>query len=433
MAYSQHLIIPDRSGTQVLLLMDGSGWRLPRVTDSDWMLVGKAQSWVRERLGLVIVVLRCVLVEENDTREGTGDAFLFTENLNDAAPRSGSWLDEKATSAVMDERERTVIRQWFMEMREGGPRELQPWEYPGWFATAVDWIETKLPATVRVDQYSTWCVSSLHRVETASGRYYFKAAPTIFRHEASVTEMLAERFPETIPRPIAIERERGWFLTADFGDELVATMDAPDWEGALNALVTLQRSSVASVESLLRSGCTDRRPRVLQRQVEELAAEGSEWLPEEMATRLRAALSRFQDLCEEVATSPIPNTLVHGDFHAENVAVSEGRYLIFDWTDACIAHPFVDAVTCLRNAESTPADQATRTRWRDHYLHGWEDLASRDAASELFERMAPLAAMHQAVTYRSLLDSLDPSERWQFGSALHDWVIRALAAASLSA
>ena len=159
-------------------------------------------------------------------------------------------------------------------MREGGPRELQPWEYAGWFVTAADWIETKLPATVRVDQYSTWCVSSLHRVETASGRYYFKAAPTIFRHEASVTEMLAERFPETIPRPIAIESERGWFLTADFGDELVATMDAPHREGALNALVTLQPSSVASVESLLRSGCFDRRPRVLQRQVEELGSGG---------------------------------------------------------------------------------------------------------------------------------------------------------------
>ena len=110
MAYSQHLVIPDRSGTHVLLLMDGSGWRLPRTTDSDWMLVGKAQSWVRERLGLAIVVLRCVLVEEDDTREGTGDAFLFTENLSDTAPRAGSWLDEKATDAVVDERERTVIR-----------------------------------------------------------------------------------------------------------------------------------------------------------------------------------------------------------------------------------------------------------------------------------------------------------------------------------
>ncbi len=402
------------------------------MSESDWMLVGRAQSWVRDRLGLDIIVLRCVLVEPDDTDEGSGDAFLFTENLSDTAPRDGSWLDERATTALMDERERTAIRQWFMETREGGPQALQPWEYAGWYGIAADWIKAKLPTTVRVDQYATWSVSSLHRVETASGRSYFKAAPTIFRHEAAVTQMLAERFPGTVPRPIAIDSERGWFLTADFGDQLVATMDAPHWEGALGALVTLQRSSVASVESLLRSGCIDRRPRVLQSQVEELASEGSEWLPDEMATRLRAAVSRFQDLCEEIASSPIPNTLVHGDFHAENVAVSEGRYLIFDWTDACIAHPFVDVATFLRNAEHASTDQVTREHWRDHYLHGWEDFASHDVASDLFERMAPLAAMHQAITYRWLLGSLDPSERWQFGSAFQDWVARALAPRSLA-
>ncbi len=431
MAYSQHLIIPDRSGTHVLLLRDGSGWKLPSVTDSDWMLVGRAQSWVRDRLGLEIVVLRCVLVEEHDTDEESGDAYLFTENLGDQTPLDGSWRDQDATAALIYERDRTAIRQWFTEHGEGGPQALQPWEYPGWFATAVDWIEASLPETVRVDQYATWSVSSLHRVETAVGRYYFKAAPTRFRHEAIVTEMLAERFPETIPRPIAIDGERGWMLTADFGDELVATTEAPYWVGALDTLGSLQRKSVASVESLLKSGCLDRRPRTLQSEVEELASEGSEWLPEASVQRLRAGLSRIHDLCEEIASSPIPNTLVHGDFHADNIAISNGRYLIFDWTDACIAHPFVDVATFLRYAERT-STQATREHWRNHYLRGWEELASHEVATQLLERVAPLAAMHQVITYRWLFDSLDPSEHWQFGSALEDWVTRALAEPVLS-
>ena len=236
MAYSQHLVIPDRSGTRVLLLEDGSGWRLPSTTDSDWMLVGGAQSWVRERLGLDIVVLRCVLVDEHDPGEESGDAYLFTENLSDQTPLDGSWRDEEAVTALMDERDRTAIRQWFTEQREGSPSALQPWEYPGWFATAVDWIEATLPQTERVDQYATWSVSSLLRIETAAGRYYFKAAPTIFRHEAVVTEKLAQRFPDAIPRPLAIDGERGWMLTADFGDELVATMEPPYWVESFDAL-----------------------------------------------------------------------------------------------------------------------------------------------------------------------------------------------------
>ena len=427
MAYSQHLVIPDRSGTRVLLLKDGSGWRLPSTTESDWMLAAGAQSWVRERLGLDIVVLRCVLVDEHDPGEESGDAYLFTESLSDRTPLDGSWRDEDAIAALVDERDRTAAGQWFTEQRRGGPQALQPWEYPGWFATAIDWIEVSLPQMERVDQYATWSVSSLHRVETAAGRYYFKAAPTIFRHEAAVTEMLAQRFPGAIPRPLAIDGERGWMLTADFGDQLVATMEPPHWMGSLDALASLQRESVASVEFLLESGCQDRGPRMLQSQVKELASEGSEWLPDELVQRLRADLSRFHDLCEEVASAPIPNTLVHGDLHADNIAVSDGSYLIFDWTDACVAHPFIDAATFLRYAERASIDQATCERWRDHYLRGWEELAPYEVTSRLFDLVEPLAAMHQVITYRWLLDSLDPSERWQFGGAMEDWLTRALA------
>ena len=372
------------------------------------------------------MVLRCVFVEEGGADEGSGDAYLFTENLSETASLDGSWRDRDSAAALTDERDRRAIDQWFTERREGDPETLQPWEYPGWFATAIDWIEATLPETKRVDQYATWSVSSLHRVETAAGRYYFKAAPTAFRQEAVVTEMLAQRFPETIPRPIAIDGERGWMLTPDFGDELLATTEPSHSEEALETLGNLQRTSAVSIASLLTSGCRDRRPMTLPREVEELVSEGTKWLSDASARRLRAGLSRFRDRCEEVAGAPIPNTLVHGDFHAENIAISDGRCLIFDWTDACVAHPFVDLATFLRYAERGSIDRTTRERWRDHYLRGWEEFAPYDVARHVFELVTPLAAMHQVISYRWLLESLDPSERWQFGSALDDWLARAL-------
>lgn len=422
----QHLVIPDPSGTRVLLVPDGAGWMLPRVPNADWMMVEAAQSWVREHLGLDIAILRCAQVESGGGGQEEDHAFLFAEDLGGADPRAGSWWDEEAAStAATDEGDRAALRRWFTEAREGRPGALRPWEYPGWFASASAWIEASLPGVLSVTQYATWSVSSVLRVQTEAGRYYFKAAPPHFRHEAAVTKALAEWFPSTIPLPVAIDAERGWFLTEDFGDQLVGDEGELYAEGIIDTLVGIQRASAVSLGSLLRSGCLDRRPPMLRQHVEELAAGGSDWLQGPTGRRLREALPRFRELCEQVAGSSVPDTLVHGDFHGDNVAERDGRYLIFDWTDACIAHPFFDTAIILREVDRS-GDPALGRRWRERYLEAWRDVVDPEDAADLLELTEPLGAMHQAISYRWLLDSMDPGERWQFGSALEDWVMRAL-------
>ncbi|MEA2579328.1 MAG: hypothetical protein QOE83_220 [Actinomycetota bacterium] len=433
MSFRQHLIIPDESGARVLLVEDGSRWMLPFLLGGDWARVERAQSWARDRLGLDIAVLRCLFVEHDDADQESGDAFLLTELLGGEAPLFGSWCDEETVSAhLRNELGRAATDRWFTESREGRPAGLQPWEYPGWYASARGWIETTLPGVMDIEQFSTWSVSSILRAQTSAGRYYFKAAPTHFRHEASVTKMLAERFPDMIPAPVSIDDERGWLLTADFGDELASGKGAAVGDGAVEALVALQRRSAVDVHALLEAGCADRRVAVLSTQIRELAEDGAAWLSSEILAQLRGAWPRFKDLCQEAARPPFPDTLVHGDYHGENVALSRGRYLIFDWTDACVAHPFFDMAIILRGAERD-SDPSLRDRLRDRYLYGWRDVAEHEEAINWFEQIEPLAAMHQAMSYRRLLGSLDQSERWQFGSALEDWVIRALRAPSMSA
>ena len=434
MSFRLHLLIPDKSGTRVLLLEDESRWMLPYLSGADWWAqVEGAQSWARDRLSLDIVILRCVFVEHDDAHQESGDAFLFAELLGGETPLSGSWCDEETVSVrLRNEHGREATGRWFAEAREGRPAALQPWEYPGWYAGARGWIETTLPGVTNVEQFSTWSVSTILRAQTGAGRYYFKAAPTHFRHEAAVTKMLAERFPDVIPAPVAIDDEQGWLLTADFGDELASGKGASVGDGAVDALVALQRRSAVDVDALLEAGCADRRVAALATQIGELAGDGAAWLSSEVLVQLRSAWPRFVDLCEEAATSPVPDTLVHGDFHGENVALRGGRYFIFDWTDACVAHPFFDMAVMLRNAEGAQ-DPSLHDRWRDRCLYGWRDVVDPEEGIGWFQRMEPLAAMHQAISYRWLLSSLDPSERWQFGSALQDWVIRALRAPAMSA
>lgn len=432
MTFTFHLVIPDRSGTRILLMETNSGWALPRVTSpepfADRFVVIDAASGIRELVGLEVAVLRSALVEENRAEEGSGDAFFFTENLTDRSPHLGRWFGEEDLSehGIGDERDRAVIREWFAEARHRASPRRPPWQHEGWFAAAASWIRETLPQVTRIEQFITWSGSSLLRIDGDGRRYYFKAVPQVFRQEAEVTSMLAEHFPDGIPRPVAIDPSRGWMLLEDFGDSFVAGMVLEHWEAALDTLLAVQRGSVPLIGALLEAGCTDRRPHVLQRQIEDLAEGKLGTLPDETTNRLRAALPRLKQLCAELAESPIPCTLVHGDFHAANVVVKDGHHLIFDWTDPCISHPFVDLATFFYMFGPPSTDAAVRARLRDRYLDGWNDLIPHQQAVEIFERTEPVAAMHHAISYQAILEAVDPNERWEWHSHLPWWLAKAL-------
>ncbi len=434
MAFVLRFVIPDPSGRFLLLVENATGWTLPRVVapgpfGEEFLVTGVAAE-TRAQFGVDIVLLRSVLVEYSNTDEDSGQAIFFTQNLSQRTPRVGEWCDERSLVQLdfADERERPAVQQWFVEKRHGRPPSLAPWGHEGWFEDATSWISSELPGVTEVEQYRVWSGSALLRIDADDGRYFFKSAPDIFHREAIVTSLIAERFPQVVPTPVAIDEARGWMLLEDFGDTFVAGLALDHWEKALAALLELQRGSIPMVGSLLQEGIVDRRPDRLTAQIEELAEGGLGELREERKNCLVAGVPRLKELSAELGESPIPSTLVHGDFHAGNVVVTDGRYMIFDWTDACIAHPFVDLATFLYMFGPPSTDAAVRNRLRDRYLQGWSDVMPHDEAVDLFERTEPVAAVHHAISYQTILASLDPSQRWEWASHLPWWLERALGA-----
>ena len=430
MTITFHLVIPDISGLHVLLVEEGSGLALPRVTSTErWGVVRAIPSSVRERFGLEVEVLRGIIVPTEDRSEQEADdEFRFTENVGEVPGRLGGWTSEGALidRVMADERDRDAALRWFAERRSGGPQRLEPWQCAGWFAEADAWVRSALPGVVTVEQYASWSGSAILRVETDSDRCYLKAAPRYFRHEGAITAALAEHFPDAVPRPIALDVERGWMLLPDFGDTLVDSAGLDHWEGALHRLASLHRASAPMIDDLLRDGCGDRRPTVLLTQIEALAAGRLGAIPDGYATRVRDAIPRFDELRAELEAAPIPDTLVHGDLHPANIAIEGGRYVIFDWTDACITHPFVDLQTYFHMFGPPTTDAAVRERLLHGYLEAWDGVMPRQDAVDLFHRTTPLTTMHHAITYQAILSHLDPTERWQWVSHLPWWIDKAL-------
>jgi aminoglycoside phosphotransferase (APT) family kinase protein len=110
----------------------------------------------------------------------------------------------------------------------------------------------------------------------------------------------------------------------------------------------------------------------------------------------------------------IPATLEHGDLHTDNVRQRDGEFAIFDWSDACLSHPFFSLVPYFEFFQDKPLSPTLRKRLRDAYLEAWREVAPRDRlveASELAELVGPF---HFATSYYHLAASTEPRARWEW-------------------
>ena len=147
-----------------------------------------------------------------------------------------------------------------------------------------------------------------------------------FVDEAMVTARLAERFPDHVPMPLAIEPEHGWLLLPQF-DELFSLRAPLDvHREALRRFAGLQRQSSELVDELLADGCLDRRLDVLETQIDPLVndPEAVARLTSDEVKELRRLAPALKETCRRLAALGLPPTLVHGDLHMLNVARLDG-------------------------------------------------------------------------------------------------------------
>jgi aminoglycoside phosphotransferase (APT) family kinase protein len=113
---------------------------------------------------------------------------------------------------------------------------------------------------------------------------------------------------------------------------------------------------------------------------------------------------RFRDACRRLAELGPPPTLVHGDLHVGNVARIDGELAYFDWTDACVAHPFIDLLSL-----QWEKDEAERTALLDAYLGAWDGVESAERLRETARLAAIVIPLHHAVSYRTIAGAIEPS------------------------
>jgi Ser/Thr protein kinase RdoA (MazF antagonist) len=114
----------------------------------------------------------------------------------------------------------------------------------------------------------------------------------------------------------------------------------------------------------------------------------------------------MKELCRRLAGFRLPSTLVHGDLHMLNVARLDGRLVYFDWSDACIAHPFIDLLSL-----EWEKDEASRMALLDVYLEAWHGVETTERLREAADLATVVIPLHHAVSYQHIVAGLEPAAK----------------------
>jgi hypothetical protein len=264
------------------------------------------------------------------------------------------------------------------------------WTDPLWIAAAHAWIRVQLgqlgsALTGSIEQPHVRPWATVMRIPTDAGPVWFKANAPVLAHEAAVVSVIAERRPDRVPELLGADLERGWMLMGDGGLRLREIVERERslrrWLELLPLYAQLQIDLAGDADELVALGAPDRRLAVLGAQYEQLLDHGVEGLPEGELRRLRGLTARVGEMCDRLADFGLPETIQHDDLHDGQVFVRDGRYLFFDWGDACVSHAFFTMAVTLEGVLAWGLDDVEGSEqigpYRDAYLEPFAGYASR--------------------------------------------------------
>lgn len=274
---------------------------------------------------------------------------------------------------------------------------------PAALTEAHAWVEAQLThlgarGTGPIEQVHERPWSTVLRVPTDRGDLYLKSCAPALRHEAAITAFLARRRPDVVPAPLAVDLEQGWMLMADAGTQLrelvEAEHDVSRWLEVLPLYAQLQVDLGGNAAELLALGAPDLRlaglPGRYAELLDELEDGEQDGRPGASAAgrsaevrRLREAVPRVAAMCADLAGFAIPETIQHDDLNDAAIYARDGRYVILDWGDACVSHPFFSMSVALEGVIAWGADDiegsVDTAPFRDAYLAPFADGRDADA------------------------------------------------------
>jgi hypothetical protein len=300
---------------------------------------------------------------------------------------------------------------------------MSDWTDPVWLAEAYEWIHQRLDRlgvglTGSIEQPHVRPSSTVLRVPTVDGDCWFKANIPVMAHEAAVVCVLARERPDCVPELLAADLERGWMLMSDGGERLRDVIGRERslrrWLDVLPAYARLQIDVAGHADEFVEQGAPDRRLKSLASQYEQLLDQSSGIAASELH-RLSRVAPRVREMCDQLDSYGIPETIQHDDLDDEQVFVRDGSYLFMDWGDACVSHPFFSMAVTLEGVLAWGLDDIAGSEdirgFRDAYLQPFTRYVALPSLEEAHTIALRLGWICRALTLHTLASALKPPDR----------------------
>ena len=294
-----------------------------------------------------------------------------------------------------------------------------PYARPGGPAADLRWATDALSPqgitlTAPPQQIRTWHLSSIWRLPTSVGPVWLKHVPPFFAHEGAIIEALGDA-----PVPRLLARDSARILIADIPGEDARGASLDRRRDMVTLLVGLQQRFLDRPATLIALGLPDWRAEALTRDIAALVRRYRPELPTDSAAALDRFVAGLSARFAALSACGLPDTLVHGDFHAGNLRDDGERLTLLDWGDSGIGHPLLDQPAFLVGL--SPSGTAELQR---HWADLWQTAlpgADPEGAAIL---VAPLAAARQALIYQNFTDQVEPDEHRYHCGETRQWLDR---------
>jgi hypothetical protein len=386
------IIVANSCASEVLVLNGQDGFTLPEVrVSANQRVAWNLNAELKRNWNLDVVSITPVELESASTIDGLVQYHVAELLCADAPLPNGMGLRSVSslTPELFANASDAEALRTFCDGLSISTSKAAPFRQVGWFGEVAAWTQEVLAPFAlkwngRFEQFHASASFSLIRFETKPRPVWFKAAGDPNTREFRITQELAKRCPDGVPRLLAVRPEwNAWLAEECPGRTLDEIVAIELWCKASRTLAELQIASLEGAGDLRRAGAHNLRETFSLPVIEHffLAAEtlaspnsdakdigvSPEELPE-MKADLLALRARMEN-------SSLPDALGHLDLNAGNAVVSSERcvYRVFSGGPRGVGRHTAARGLCLR---ATLLQRCRDRRARQFQIHRLSARAS---------------------------------------------------------